>query len=133
MDLGAIIDGLGVRLATIDDVNVIDYMPDDVPVPAAVVDWPTTVEYDSTMDRGSHRIEVEVHVLISLADAESARDALVSYMSLSDEKSVKVAIEGDQTLGGSAMTLRVMDAKAEVWTLAGVDYLAATFTIEIYA
>jgi hypothetical protein len=133
MDLGAVLDGLGVRLATISGLNVLDYLPDDIPVPAAVVDWPSTVEYDSTMARGSNRIETEVHAFISLVDAESARDALVSYMSLSHANSVKAAIEDDPSLGGVAMTVRVMEAKAEVWSFASVDYLAATFTVEVYA
>lgn len=134
IDIAGVLDGLGTRLATIEDLEVLDYMPDSTPpAPCAVVDWPQTIEYDTTMARGCDRAEIECHVFISMVDSESARDELASYQNGTGSKSVKAAIEGDKTLGGAAQTVRVMNAQSEVWTFNSNSYLAATFTVEVYS
>lgn len=125
-------DGIGVRLATITGLNVLDYSPASIFPPAATVSLPE-VSYDSTMGRGCDDATFTVLVLVSRADAESARDEIVAYMAGSGSKSVKAAIEGDVTLGGAADTTRVVSAAPVSVTLGGVDYIAAEFVINVVA
>lgn len=133
MDVNAVMDGLGVRLATISGLRVLDYPAENVPVPCAVVSFPGRVEYDSTMARGADEATFEVHVLVGRVEARTARDKLAAYMAGSGSSSVKAAIEGDVTLAGAADSLRVTEASPVSFQMGGQDLLAATFQIHVIA
>lgn len=132
VNVNAVMDGIGTRLATITGLRVHDYIADSITPPAAMVSLPD-VTYDSTMSRGSDDCSVDVIVFVGRASDRASRDQLADYIHGTGSKSIKAAIEGDVTLNGSAQTARVQSATAEVMTVAGNDYLAATFTIEVVA
>lgn len=129
MNLGQVMDDLGAALATIDKLRVFPYWADKVTPPAAVVTWPDPLTYDATMIRGADQAELDVLVLVGKVNARSARDALAKYADGSGEHSVKTAVESHQATAYD--TARVARAEFGVITVAGVEYLAATFTIEI--
>jgi hypothetical protein len=133
MDLGDIMDGLATALATISGLQVYGYPPDSVTTPAAVVALPDTITYDDTMARGADRITIPVHVLVGKVSDRSAAAALAGYLSGAGTSSVKAAVESDATLGGAADTARVTEASVSVMTVAGVDLLAASFSIDVVA
>lgn len=132
IDVNAVMNGVGTRLATITGLNVIDYVPESLSPPSAVVRIPS-VEYDSTMARGCDDGTLTVEVYVSRADAESSRDELAAYMAGSGSKSIKAAIEGDVTLGGAADTVRVVSAVPDYMNVGEVAYLVAVFTINVVA
>lgn len=125
--------GLATRLETISGLRVFAHPPDNLTPPAAVVAFPDGIEYDTTMARGADRLSVPVHVLVGRVSDRSAANELGLYLSAPGAKSVKAAIEADKTLGGAAQTTCVTDANVEIFTVAGVDYLAATFTADVVA
>ena len=131
--MGAVMDGLGVRLATITGLRVYDYQADNVSPPAAVVALPQSLDYDHTMARGTDRATFPVHVLVGKVSDRASRDALAAYLAASGAKSIKAAIEADKTLAGAAATTRVMSAAVSVMTVAAVEHLAATFQIDVIA
>lgn len=131
MNVSSVMDGLGVRLATIGGLRVFDFPPDNVPVPAGVVGFPDTLDYDATAGRGSDIGVFPVSVVVGKASDRSARDALAAYMSPNDVKSVKTAIESGRTLGGAAHSCRVMNGSARIVTIGGVDYLSALFNVQV--
>lgn len=130
LDLNGLMDALGTALGTISGLRVQDYPASVAAVPAAIVGLPSVLEFDATKGRGVDHVVVPVTLLVGMVSERAARDALSLYLAGSGVKSVKAAIDG--TLGGVVQTARVMGATVEVLTLAGVDYLGATFEVDIY-
>lgn len=132
LSTAAVLDGLGARLATISGLRVKDYLADAVAPPTAVVAI-EAIAYDATMARGLDGGTFLVHVLVAKASDRAARDNLDGYLASSGAKSVKAAIEADPTLGAAAQSTRVQSAAVSVMTVAAIDYLAATFTVDVIA
>lgn len=129
LDLNATMDAIGARLLTISGLRVFDYTADSINPPAAVVTLPT-VQYDVTKSRGTDRAVFDVHVLVSKVSDRASRDKLATYIVGTGSSSVKAAIDG--TLGGVVQYARVMGCSMSMMSVAGVDYLAATFQIEVH-
>jgi hypothetical protein len=130
LDLGAVMDAIGTRLATISGLRVADYPSDAANPPQAIVSLPETVEYDTVMGRGADRVVIPVTVLVGRVSDRAARDALALYVSGSGASSVKSAVDGD--LGGIAHTARVTGATVNIVTIQAVDYLGASFDVEVF-
>jgi hypothetical protein len=130
LDLGAVMDAIGVRLATIAGLRVADYPSDAANPPQAIVSLPEVVEYDTVMGRGADRVVIPITVLVGKVSDRAARDALALFVSGSGASSVKAAVDGD--LGGTAHTARVTGATVNIVTIQAVDYLGASFEVEVY-
>lgn len=133
MDLDAVMNALGDALTAIDDLNVYPFNTSSLVAPAAVVGLPEVVEYDQTMGRGSDRARVPLWLVVCNVDDLTAVTAINSYLSATGDNSIKAAVEADTTLGGAADTIRVVDATPETIVIGGVEYLAAMFTIDVWA
>lgn len=134
LDVGGVMEGLATRLRTIEGLRVFGYPADQINPPAAVVAFPEgEIEYDA--DGGSDRAEFLVYLVVGRVSERSAYAALAVHLSGAGTGSVKAAIEGDPTLGGGAAagTTRVATSRVEAITVAGVEYLAAVFTVDVYA
>lgn len=130
--LSNIRNGLSTRLATITGLNVYSYVPDSIEPPTAVVGVMSSLEYDSTMSRGSDIYNIPLYLYVSRVDAELSQDSLDSYLDTSGATSVKSAIEGDTTLGGTVSSARVVEASNYgVYTVNSIDYLGVEFSVEI--
>lgn len=123
-------DAIGVRLGTIAGLRVADYPSDAANPPQAIVSLPETVEYDSVMARGADRVVVPITVLVGKVSDRAARDQLAQYVSGTGAFSVKTAVDGD--LGGAVHTARVMSAAINIVTIQSIDYLGASFEVEVY-
>ena len=123
-------DGLKTRLAAITSLNVYDTIPETPQPPAAIVGGPMgkefQINYSGRMPKGMTEWVIPIWVLVQPFDAVTAQDELDAYLASTGTRSIKVAIEGDKTLGGAAQTCRV--AKAENYTGQYVE-----FKIEIIA
>jgi hypothetical protein len=129
MNLAAVMDDLGTALATIEGLRVFPYWADRVVPPAAVIGWPDPLTYDATMTRGGDQVELPLIVLVGKPDARTSRDAVAAYANGSGPSSVKAVVEGHApTAYGSA---RVTRCEFSVITVAGTEYLAATFYLDI--
>lgn len=129
MLLSDVMDELGDALATIDGLRVFPYWADRITPPAAVVGWPDPLTYDSTMVRGGDQVELPITVLAGKVDARSARDQLAQYADGSGTASVKAVIEAHTP--SSYDSARVTRAEFSVVPVAGTEYLAATFYIDL--
>lgn len=130
LDLNALMDALAAALGGITGLRVQGYPASAAAVPAATVGLPTTLEYDSTMGRGLDHVVVPITLLVGNVVDRSARAALSAYLAGTGSSSVKAAIDGK--LGGVVGSARVMGARIEVVTLGGVEYLGATFDVDIF-
>lgn len=129
MNLGDVMDDLGEALATLDGLRVFPYWADRISPPAAVIGWPDPLTYDSTMARGADQTELPVMVMVGKVDTRTARDAVSRYANGSGPGSVKAAIESHSpTAYDSARVTRV---EFGAITVAAVEYLAATFYVDI--
>lgn len=133
LDLNATMDALGIRLGTIAGLRVYDYPPDVIAEPAGVIAYPEAVEYDQTYAGGADRATFPVHVLTGKVSDRASRDRIGAYVARAGGSSVKTTLEAEPTLGGVVDSLRVERATFSTMTVAAVEYLAATFDVEVYA
>ena len=133
--LTSIRDGLKANLETISGLTAYEYVPDWIEPPIALVAPINSLNYDSTMARGADTYEIPVIVYISRVDAQLSQDAVDGYLASSGATSVKAAIESDPTLGGTAMSVRVVNATdyGEYEVTQGTSFLGVTFNVEVIA
>ncbi len=133
LDLNATMNALGSRLATIAGLRVVDYPADGISPPAGVVSYPESVDYDETYRAGADRATFPVHVLTGKVSDRASRDRIGAFVARSGASSVKTTLEADPTLAGAVASLRVQRATFSTITVGAVDYVAATFDVEVIA
>lgn len=130
MNVSSVRDGLKTRLATVSGLRVSDIIPDKVNPPCAIVG-----QLDFTFDidnaRGLDIATCDVYVIVQRFDARSAQNKLDEYLG-SGSKSIKSAIEGDRTLGGTVNTLRVTSAEAGTYIEGEVTFLSYRYRLTIW-
>ena len=130
MRLTAVMDAIAVRLRTISGLRVFEWPPGTAMPPAAIVGYPSVIDYDRTYGRGGDTLTIPVVVLVGKATDRTARDELGSYVDGSGTRSIKGVVEsGTYTAFDS---VRVASADIDVYELGAVRYLAAIFDCEIY-
>lgn len=122
-------DDLGAALETIPGLRVHPYWVQQVQPPAAVVSFPEPLTYDMTMRRGGDRATLPVRIVVGKADARSARDRVARYADGAGAESVKQAVEAHPATAYGEAAVR--SCSFVVVTVAGVDYLAAEFEVDI--
>jgi hypothetical protein len=124
-------DGLKTRLQTITGLRAYDLIPDTVVPPCSVVG-----QLDFTFDidnaRGLDQAQVDVLVIVQRFSERAGQDKLDGYLAGSGASSIKAAIEGDRTLGGTVNTLRVTGAEAGTYDSQGVTFLSYRYRITIW-
>lgn len=129
MNLADVLDEIGEALDLIDGLRVYPYMADAIQPPAAIVAYPDSITFDQTYDRGIDRMAASVIIAAGRASARAARDVIAEFADGSGRRSVKATIEGrDYTTFDS---VRVLSAEFDVITVANVDYIAATFELDV--
>lgn len=134
MSLTAIRDGLATRLATISGLRTASEIPDLPNPPIAVVSL-RNIDYDNAMARGLTLYNLIVTVIVGRMSERHAQRKLDEYISTSGANSIKLAVEGDKTLGGVAYDVKVTDmGNIGAIQLSGdVAHLAAEFSVVVYA
>lgn len=128
MDINAVMEAVGDRLATITGLRVHKEPPSIVNPPAAVVVFPD-VTFDATYGRGMDTLSLPVVLVISKAVDRVSRQQVTPYISGSGSKSIKAVLEsGTYT---ALDVVRVASVEIAVAPIGAVDYLTATFTLDI--
>lgn len=131
--VSAIRDGIKTRLSTINGLRAHDTVPEDIATPAAIVRRRQT-SFDSTMARGSDDFQFSVTLLVSLDSWRAGQDVLDAYLATSGGSSIKAAVEGDVSLGGTVHFVRVASAGEDgPVEYNGATYYAVDFTLEVTA
>lgn len=124
--------GLATNLATISGLRTSVDLPDNPNPPVAVIGI-ENVNYDQAFAGGLVEYNFRVTVLASRASDRMAQRRLDTYTS-TETGSVKLAIESDKTLGGNAFDVRVTEmSNIGTVSLGEISYLAADFTVTVYA
>ncbi len=132
--LADILGGLAARLRTIAGLRVLDYVPDAIAPPTAIVQLPRSIAFDLVAGRGADSVDLRVLVLVGAVSDRASTRNLARYLDGAGATSVKAAIEGEPTLGGlkvDAYVPRVENTGS--YSFAGVDYLGALFVVNVTA
>lgn len=119
---------IGTRLETV-GLRAFPYSADRISPPAAIVALPEEITFDLTYGRGSDRLSVALYVVVGRSDARTSNDRLSAYLDGSGASSVKAVVEsGTYTAFDS---VQVKTARPGSFTIGGVEYLGAEFTLDI--
>ena len=132
MSIADIRDGIVSNLSTISGLRTSADIPDNPSPPIAFVGL-ESVQYDQSFQRGLTEYNFTVTVLVSRVSERSAQRKLDAYIS-NGASSIKLAIESDKTLDGSAYDVRVSELRnIGTVSLEQVIYLAADFAVTVFA
>jgi hypothetical protein len=131
MDVDAVMDEVALALEEIDGLGTYPYWADRISVPCAVVEFPDTISYAETYKRGGSRMTLPVRVLVARSPAPSARRMLAPYLKGSGPMSARAAVEDHETDAWDVATVTAM-TECAVYSYAGVEYLGATLSIDIF-
>lgn len=129
MNLGAVMDAVAARLDTIVGLRCFAYPPDAIQPPAAIVSYPETIAFDATYGRGMDRITLPLVVVVGKVHDRSTRDVLGAYCGGSGATSVKAVLESGTYTAFDVV--RVASAEFDVVTIAGTEYMAGLFELDI--
>ena len=125
--------GLATNLATISGLRTANLIPDQVNPPIAII-TPETITYDTSFARGLDEYNFTILVVVHRVAERSAQSSLDAFCNPTGSTSIKTAIESDRSLGGTAQTLRVTNLRTyQALSVGDVDYLAAEFSVVVYA
>jgi hypothetical protein len=124
-------DGLKTRLQTITGLRVYDLIPEPVTPPCAVVGQ-LDLTFDIDNARGLDQANVDVYVIVQRFSERAGQDKLDAYLAGSGSSSIKTAIEGDRTLGGTVNTLRVTAAESGQYESQGNLFLSYRYRLTIW-
>ena len=124
-------DGLKTRLQTISGLRVYELIPEPITPPCAVVG-----QLDFTFDidnaRGLDQANVDIYVIVQRFSERAGQDKLDGYLAGTGATSIKAAIEGDRTLGGTCQTLRVIGAESGTYDSQSVTFLSYRYRLTIW-
>lgn len=128
-----IANGLREALRQIPGLRVMDYLPDQVNPPMAVMSI-SDVTFHRAFSGGDCVYGFVVSLIVARASERIGQDRLDAFTSFDGPQSVRAAIESDQTLGGVCQTLLVERAgNIQTVTLAdNVNYLSVDFTVTVH-
>lgn len=130
MNLTTVMTQVGTQLDTISGLRVFDFPPDNLTPPAAWIGYPEDYAYDETYGRGMDRItNLPVIVVVAKVSDRSAKAQVSAYANGSGASSVKAVLEAGAY--SAFHVVRVTGVTFDVYTVAGTDYLAALFTLDI--
>ena len=131
--ISSIRTGLATRLGTISGLRTAATIPDNPNPPIAIV-IPDSINFDDTFHRGMDTLNFKILVIVGRADERTAQNSIDGFCATSGSSSVKAAIEGDKTLGGTAYDCRVTTMSNYGSVLIGeVTYLSCEFIVVVYA
>lgn len=133
MSIATIRDGLATNLQTITGLRATGDITDNPTPPIAIVQL-NRVEYDNAFNKGLTIYNFVVSVVVGRASERTAQDRLNAFATPSGASSIKLAVQSDRTLGGSAYDVRVSEMQnIGAVLLGGESYLAADFAVQVYA
>lgn len=129
VNLADVMDQVATQLDTISGLRVMAWPAGSVSPPTAIVGYPDKYDFDAAYGRGADIISLPVVVVCGRATDRTARDAIGAYANGSGASSVKAVVEAGTYTAFD--TVRVTGVDFDIYTEAGVSYLAAIFTLDI--
>jgi hypothetical protein len=133
LSITAIKTALATNLASISGLRTSTEIPDNPNPPQAVIQL-QSVNYDGAFQQGLTTYNFLVSIIVARVDERNAQKNLDAYASSSGSKSIKLAVQSDKSLNGTAFDVRVTDmTNIGAVLLSDATYLAADFVVTVYA
>lgn len=129
MILKSVMQDIGRRLDTINPLRTQSYESDEINPPAAFVNLPSNIDYQTTYGSGVNAIRLEITILVSKSDARIRLEQIAPYADSEGAKSVAEVLETGTYIAFDS--IQVLSSRFDVITIAGVDYLACIFQVEV--
>lgn len=129
MNLADVMDELAGQLGTIDGLRAYAFLIDSATPPFAVTAWPDRYDYDAAYQRGADTVTLPVIVAVGKVSDRASRDEMAGYASGAGPRSVKAVLEAGTY--AALDSLRVASAEFSTVTVGGVEFLSATFNVDI--
>ncbi len=129
VNLGSVMQAVADRLDTITGLRGFGFPPDSVTPPAAIVSYPDEYHFDDTYRRGMDRLTLPVVVVVGRVSDRASRDQLGVYCDGVGASSVKQVLESGTYTAFDSLVVR--NATFDVVSIAGVDYMAALFDLDV--
>lgn len=129
MALATIMANLAAALLPISGLRVYPYPSDSVEAPAVALGLPDVG--DLTFKGGSYVFMMPVWLFVSKASDRMAASEIVQYIDPRSIRSIQAAIELYRTLGGACDSVSVTSVTPQIASVAGTEYLAVEYTLEV--
>lgn len=126
-----VVTGLKARLATITGLRTFSFQPSSLNPP---VGFPVInrIEYHGAMRGGLVIFDCTVYVIVGRYSDDRAFNDADDFLAFSGAKSIRAAIEGDETLGGVAQSLTVASgANISSVNVADQDFLQVALQVTV--
>ncbi|MFD2763931.1 hypothetical protein [Micromonospora eburnea] len=127
MNLAAVMDEVAACMGQVDGLRAYGWPVGKVSPPAAVVNYPTNASY--LIDGANWRITLQLVISFGPPNEQQTRDRLAAYLNASGPASVYALVEAYAWTSCDEVTCTEGDV--DVVTIAGVDQLAALFTLDV--
>lgn len=127
MNLATAIAELAAAVDAIPGLRVLAYPDAAVNSPQVTITMPDQVTFDET--GGSDRVTLMAVLMVAKEDPRTGFAALLDYCSGSGANSIRAAINRGQYTQDA--TVRATGIDLDIYTLGGVSYYAAVFSIDI--
>jgi hypothetical protein len=131
-----IMQAIQVRLAAISGLRTRTdlFIPSQINPPQAVIWMPTIQAYHAAFNSGLMHITCQVLIITSATSDRAGQTALTTFADVTGANSIKVAIEGDKTLGGVVSDCMVVGWRpVPTEDVNALTYYGGTFDLQIYA
>jgi len=131
VNIASVRDAMAAKLEALTGVRVFSYVPDSVPVPAAVV-GNVTINFDDAQNRGLDQGTCDVLLIVSRMAERSAQETLDKWLNTTGVGSVKTILEADQSLNGTVSAVRIPRAEPITIEYGGVAYFGYRYEVTFY-
>lgn len=130
MNLSAVMEEIADKLGKFTGINIFDYPTDSISTPAGIISYPESIDYDQTYGRGEDIFRsLPVYMVTDRADSKSARIQAGKWTNPVGNESVKKYL--DNASYNSCDDIQVVNATFDIVTIAGIDYLAVVFILDV--
>jgi hypothetical protein len=125
-------DALKNALTVIPGLRVYDYLPDQVNPPLGYVGI-QQVNYHGAFRGGNPVHTYTITIVVGRVSERASQRALDEFLAYDGDRSVRAALEADQTLQGFVQTLVVTDGgNLAPLTMGDVTYVSIDFSVTVY-
>lgn len=128
MDINDVVAELAAQLDTVEGLRVHPEPPGTIAPPAAILTFPD-ITFDATYGRGMDSLILPVVLAVARLSDRASGKRIREFVSGSGPGSIKAVVEAGEYTAFD--TVRVASVEFDVIPIAAVDYLAATFLLEI--
>ena len=126
-------EGLKEQLKQIPGLRVVDYLPDQINPPTAIMTI-DTVTYHQAFGGGDPVYQFTITVIVARASERVAQQKLDAFMAYDGNQSVRAAVEADKSLGGAVQQAFIdRSGNIQAITVNEVAYVSVDFTAIVHA